>query len=194
MIVSKKQKKQLDKFEGLLLLWNKTHNLISKSQATNIKEHIEDSLSITHLLGRNIMDLGSGGGFPGIPIAITCPKKKIFLVERKQSKAAFLLNTTIQLGLENIQVISKDSKKLSPDNFPSPIEIVTRAFGSPLKTIEATKRLLKAPKNHLKLMKTHPPEGLEDIPENYRVEKIEEIDLKGKDKRHILVTITNRRT
>jgi len=194
LIVSKKQKNQLDKFEDLLLFWNKTHNLISKSQATNIKEHIEDSLSITHLLGRNIMDLGSGGGFPGIPIAITCPKKKIFLVERKQSKAAFLLNTTIQLGLENIQVISKDSKKLSSDNFPSPIEIVTRAFGSPLKTIEATKRLLKAPKNHLKLMKTHPPEGLEDIPENYRVEKIEEIDLKGKDKRHILVTITNRRT
>ena len=175
-------------------MWNKTHNLISKSQATNIKEHIEDSLSIAHLLGRNIIDLGSGGGFPGIPIAITCPKKKIFLVERKQSKAAFLLNTTIQLGLENIQVISKDSKKLSPDNFPSPIEIVTRAFGSPLKTIEATKGLLKAPKNHLKLMKTHPPEGLEDIPENYLVEKIEEIDLKGKDKRHILVTITNRRT
>ena len=194
MIVSKKQKNQLDKFEGLLLLWNKTHNLISKSQATNIKEHIEDSLSIAHLLCRNIMDLGSGGGFPGIPIAITCPKKKIFLVERKQSKAAFLLNTTIQLGLENIQVISKDSKKLSPDNFPSPIEIVTRAFGSPLKTIEATKGLLKAPKNHLKLMKTHPLEGLEDIPENYLVEKIEEIDLKGKDKRHILVTITNRRT
>ena len=194
MIVSKKQKNQLDKFEGLLLLWNKTHNLISKSQAKNIKEHIEDSLSIAHLLGRNIMDLGSGGGFPGIPIAITCPKKKIFLVERKQSKAAFLLNTTIQLGLENIQVISKDSKKLSPDSFPSPIEIVTRAFGSPLKTIEATKGLLKAPKNHLKLMKTHPPEGLEDIPENYLVEKIEEIDLKGKDKRHILVTITNRRT
>ena len=194
MIVSKKQKNQLDKFEGLLLLWNKTHNLISKSQSTNIKEHIEDSLSIAHLLGRNIMDLGSGGGFPGIPIAITCPRKKIFLVERKQSKAAFLLNTTIQLGLENIQVISKDSKKLSPDNFPSPIEIVTRAFGSPLKKIEATKGLLKAPKNHLKLMKTHPPEGLEDIPENYLVEKIEEIDLKGKDKRHILVTITNRRT
>tara|TARA_B100000953_G_scaffold288109_1_gene270922 strand:- start:10 stop:594 length:585 start_codon:yes stop_codon:yes gene_type:complete len=194
LIVSKKQKNQLDKFEDLLLFWNKTHNLISKSQATNIKEHIEDSLSITHLLGRNIMDLGSGGGFPGIPIAITCPKKKIFLVERKQSKAAFLLNTTIQLGLENIQVISKDSKKLSPDNFPSPIEIVTRAFGSPLKTIEATKELLKASKNHLKLMKTHPPEGLEDIPENYLVEKIEEIDLKGKDKGHILVTITNRRT
>ena len=194
MIVTKKQKKQLDKFEELLLSWNKTHNIISKSQTSNIKEHIEDSLSIAHLLGRNIMDLGSGGGFPGIPIAITCPKKKIFLVERKQSKAAFLLNTTIQLGLENIQVISKDSKKLSPDNFPSPIEIVTRAFGSPLKTIEATKGLLKAPKNHLKLMKTHPPEGLEDIPENYLVEKIEEIDLKGKDKRHILVTITNRRT
>jgi len=48
--------------------------------------------------------------------------------------------------------------------------------------------------NHLKLMKTYPPEGLEDIPENYNVEKIEEIDVKGKDKKHILVTITNKKT
>ena len=194
MIVTKKQKNQLDKFEELLLSWNKTHNIISKSQTSNIKEHIEDSLSIAHLLGRNIMDLGSGGGFPGIPIAITSPEKKKFLVERKQSKAAFLLNTTSQLGLENTQIINQDSKKLGPDSFPSPLEIVTRAFGSPLKTIEATKGLLEAPKTHLKLMKTHPPEGLEDIPENYNVEKIEEIDLKGKDKKHILVTITNKKT
>ena len=43
-------------------------------------------------------------------------------------------------------------------------------------------------------MKTHPPRGIEGIPENYQVEKIEEIDLKGKDKRHILVTITNKKT
>ena len=194
MIVTKKQKNQLDKFEELLLSWNKTHNIISKSQTSNIKEHIEDSLSIAHLLGRNIMDLGSGGGFPGIPIAITNPEKKIFLVERKQSKAAFLLNATTQLGLENTQVINQDSKKLGPDSLPGPLEIITRAFGSPLKTIEATKGLLSAPKNHLKLMKTHPPEGLEDIPENYNVEKIEEIDVKGKDKKHILVTITNKKT
>ena len=54
--------------------------------------------------------------------------------------------------------------------------------------------LLGVPKNHLKLMKTSPLEGVEDIPTNYCVEKIEEIGLKGKDKRHILVTITSRKT
>ena len=193
MILTQKQKNLLNKFEELLLSWNKTHNLVSISQTSNIKEHIKDSLSIAHLLGKNIMDLGSGGGFPGIPIAITSPEKKMFLVERKQSKAAFLLNTTTQLGLENTRVINQDSKKLNSNNFSSPLEIVTRAFGSPLKTIEATKGLLATPKTRLKLMKTHPLEGLEDIPKNYHVEKTEEIDLKGKDKRRILVTITNRR-
>ena len=154
MVVSGKQKEQLDKFEKLLLAWNKTHNLVARSQVPLIKEHIRDSLSIAPLLGINIIDLGSGGGFPGIPIAITCPKKKVFLIERKESKAAFLLNTTNQLGLENIKVINKDSNELLKESFPKPLEIITRAFGSLIKTTEAAEELLELPQTSLKLMKT----------------------------------------
>ena len=194
MIVAKNKKNQLEKFEELLLIWNKTHNLISRSQTTNIKEHIKDSLSVSTFLGKNILDLGSGGGFPGIPIAINCPDKQVFLIERKQNKAAFLLNTTNQLGLKNTKVINNGSSELDRESFPTPLEIVTRAFGSPYKTIKAVKGLLETPETSLKLMKTHPPGGLQQIPKAYQIDKIEDTGLKGKDKKHILVTISLKKT
>ena len=70
--------------------WNKTHNLVSKNQAQNLEEHITDSLSISPLLGKNIIDLGSGGGLPGIPLAIINPEKNFFLVDSNTKKGAFL--------------------------------------------------------------------------------------------------------
>ena len=135
------------------------------------------------------MDLGSGGGFPGIPIAITNPKKKIYLVERRQARAAFLLNTINQLELQNTKVINVDSRDLRAQDFKGPLDIVTRAFGSPKNTIRATEGLLSSPGKLLKIMKTKPATGLDEMPKNYKVEKIEEINLKGKDKGRILVTI-----
>ena len=80
MVPQDTQEKQLEKFKKLLLGWNETHNLISKGETQNLEEHIADSLSVAHLLSKNILDLGSGNGFPGIPIAITNPQKKVFLV------------------------------------------------------------------------------------------------------------------
>ena len=84
---------QLNQYKKLLLKWNKTHNLVSKSQALNLDDHIDDSLSISQFLGNEIVDMGSGGGFPGLPLAIKNPTKKIHLVESNTKKASFLLNT-----------------------------------------------------------------------------------------------------
>ena len=91
---------------SLVLEWNKTHNLISKNQEPKLDEHVQDSLSIIPHLGRVVVDLGSGGGLPGIPIAIKEPKKRIILVESNQKKAAFLLNTTNKLNLTNVVTVN----------------------------------------------------------------------------------------
>ena len=141
------------------------------------------------LLRENIMDLGSGGGFPGIPIAITNPQKRVYLVERKQAKAAFLLNTTNRLDLKNIKVINVDSRELKASDLGENLDIIARAFGPTKKIIEATGGLLKTPGTLLRVMKTKPAADLKEIQGNYEVEKIEEINLKGKDKGRILVTI-----
>ena len=144
------------------------------------------------LLRENVVDLGSGGGFPGIPVAITNPQKKVYLVERRQAKAAFLLNTINQLELQNTKVINTDSRELKAQDLGGRLDIVARAFGSLKSTIEATEDLLKTPGTRLKVMKTKPVPDCKEIPKNYTIEKIEEINLKGKDKGRILVTIRTR--
>ena len=193
MIPTDKQKKQLKEFEELLLAWNKTHSLVSKSQTKKIKEHIKDSLSVSHLLGKNILDLGSGGGFPGLPLAITNPRKTFYLVEKRQSKASFLLNTVNIIGLNNTEVFNLDSEKLIPQDFQKPLEIIVRAFGTAQKTIFAVSKLLKSSNACLKLMKTSPFKEENNIPEGYRVSKIENVDSKEKDKGRILVTIVSKK-
>jgi 16S rRNA (guanine527-N7)-methyltransferase len=180
---------QLEKYKELLLKWNKTHHLVSKSQARNLDEHIEDSLSVSDLLGPEVLDLGSGGGFPGIPLAIKNPTKKFYLVESNAKKSAFLLNTSNQLELKNVEVYNKRIEELLPEGFPNNLEIITRAFGSAAQTIKSSEHFLSCVNNSLKLMKTAQQHKEEELPEGYKEIKQEKILLKGKDKGRILVTI-----
>ena len=180
---------QLEKYKELLLKWNKTHNLVSKSQARNLDEHIEDSLSVSDLLGPEVLDLGSGGGFPGIPLAIKNPTKKFYLIESNAKKSAFLLNTSNQLELKNVKVYNKRIEELLPERFPNNLEIITRAFGSAAQTIKSSEHFLSCVNNSLKLMKTAHQYKEEELPEGYKETKQEKILLKGKDKGRILVTI-----
>ena len=163
------------------------NNLYCKEN--NIDNHIKDCLSISSHLSSNIIDLGTGGGLPGIPLAIEDPRKKIYLVEASQKKCSFLLHTKNLLGLKNLHVINKRGEDLHLKDFAEDMDIVTRAFGTAEKTIKTTKKLLENPNNQLKLMKTEEALKEEKIPKGYEVKKIEDLDSKDKYKRRILVTI-----
>jgi len=184
-----KEEDKIKQYKALLLKENKKQNLISRKQENNIDNHIRDCLSASPFLSSNIIDLGSGGGLPGIPLAITNPKKKIYLVEASQKKCSFLLHTKNQLELANLSVINERGENLQPGNFNTPLDIITRAFGSAAKTIKTTEKILENPQNLLKLMKTDEALKEEKLPKNYEIKKIEDLDSKGKDKRRILVTI-----
>ena len=184
-----KQKKLLEDYETLLISWNRTHNLISKSQTTFLKEHIQDSLAISSKLQRCLVDLGSGGGLPGIPIAIANPEKTVILVESNTKKSAFLLNATGRLGLKNTQVINERIEKIDPSTLPEQFDIVSRAVGSITTNINLVSGLLKNKRIELKLMKTEDQLHRERIPPGYRIKKIDKFPSKTKDKTRILVTI-----
>ena len=184
-----RDKQKIKKYKDLLLQENQKQNLISRKQENNIDNHIKDCLSISPHLSSNIMDLGTGGGLPGIPLAIKDPRKKIYLVEASQKKCSFLLHTKNLLGLENLHVINKRGEDLHLKDFAEDMDIVTRAFGTAEKTIKTTKKLLENPNNQLKLMKTEEALKEEKIPKGYEVKKIEDLDSKDKYKRRILVTI-----
>ena len=114
----------------LLLETNQEYNLtsITDTQEATIK-HLLDSLSIHQLLeGETIADIGSGGGTPGIPLAIAFPKKKFLLVESKQKKAAFLVGAVKQLKLKNVRVINKRAEEVAATRTPE--TIISRALGS----------------------------------------------------------------
>ena len=184
-----RDKQKIKKYKDLLLQENQKQNLISRKQENNIDSHIKDCLSISSHLSFNIMDLGTGGGLPGIPLAIEDPRKRIYLVEASQKKCSFLLHTKNLLGLENLHVINKRGEDLHLKDFAEDMDIVTRAFGTAEKTIKTTKKLLENPNNQLKLMKTEEALKEEKIPKGYEVKKIEDLDSKDKYKRRILVTI-----
>ena len=114
----------------LLLEANQEYNLtsITDTKEATIK-HLLDSLSVYELLqGETIADIGSGGGTPGIPLAIAFPKKQFLLIESKQKKAAFLVEAVKQLKLKNVRVINKRAEEVVATRAPE--TIISRALGS----------------------------------------------------------------
>ena len=101
------QKAKLLDFSKVLLQWNKRKNLISRSDESRVfSRHIVDSLSATSfLVGNSIVDIGSGAGLPGLPLAIACPHKKFTLYERMKKRAHFMQFVIANLGIGNAQVI-----------------------------------------------------------------------------------------
>ena len=101
------QKAKLLDFSKALLRWNKKTNLISKGDEKRVfSRHIADSLSATSfLVGNSIVDIGSGAGLPGLPLAIANPHKKFTLYERMKKRAHFMQFVIANLGIDNAHVI-----------------------------------------------------------------------------------------
>lgn len=115
---------------ALLMKWNRRYNLTAIRDAEAIIQNlILDSLSAArHLRGHNILDVGSGAGVPGMPLAIYCPDKHFTLVDSNGKKTRFMEHCRLQLGLENISVIKARVEEMqSPQPFDT---IISRALGA----------------------------------------------------------------
>ena len=119
--LSELQTRQLVTFEQLLARWNQRMNLVSRQDVHRLRErHILDSLAaVAHLEGLDVADVGSGGGFPGVPLAIADPGRQVTLVERSARKAAFLERALVECELDNAVVIARDAAALPEASFPA---------------------------------------------------------------------------
>jgi 16S rRNA (guanine527-N7)-methyltransferase len=140
---SEKQIRAFLEYLSELKKWNKAYNLTGlKSDRDIIIKHFLDSLLYAKLLppeALTLADIGSGAGFPGIPLKIMFPTLKVFLIEPTQKKAIFLRHVCSRLQLWNIEIIDKsieDVKGLKVD------VAVTRALYSIGEFIEKTKDIL----------------------------------------------------
>lgn len=93
-------------FMQLLQKWNAAYNLTAAVDTdTLLHRHVFDSLSLLpHLAGRHVIDVGSGAGLPGIPLAIACPDREFLLLDANAKKTRFIQQCIIEIGLQNASV------------------------------------------------------------------------------------------
>lgn len=150
--VNSPQHALLNAYLDLLEKWNKSYNLTSvRKRPEMITRHLLDSFTLLpYLQGRRIVDVGSGGGLPGVPLAILDGKREFYLLDSNLKKTRFLFQVKTQLGLDNIQVIADRAESYQPAQRYDCV--VSRAFAS-LPDMLASCRHLVVPGGVLLAMK-----------------------------------------
>lgn len=124
------QKKQLVKLVLLLNKWNKAYNLTSvRDPMEMLVKHILDSLVVSpYLQGMRFVDVGTGPGLPGLPLAIVNPDKEFFLLDSLGKRISFIRNAVRELGLTNVEPVLSRVEEFHPDHqFDG---VLSRAFAS----------------------------------------------------------------
>jgi 16S rRNA (guanine527-N7)-methyltransferase len=122
---------KLSAYLDLLAKWNRVYNLTAiRDRAQMETHHVNDALAVLPLLPErhdlHVLDVGSGGGVPGVPIAIARPDWKLVLLDANRKKAAFLTQVAIELELRNVTVIASRVEDLRSDDRYD--VVISRAF------------------------------------------------------------------
>ncbi len=176
-------------FLRLLDKWNTVYNLTSvRDPGLMVTRHIMDSLVVSPFLqGQQVLDVGSGAGLPGIPLAIINPDTEFTLLDSNQKKTRFMQQAITELKLENVTVISQRIESFRPEQ---PFDtIIARAYSNMETLITGTQNLLAVDAVILAMKGTYPMAELENIPDGYRIGKIEKLDVPGLNAERHLVLI-----
>lgn len=173
-------------FRDLLLKWNKTYNLTAlRDPAQAISHHLLDSLAILPHVGAGpLLDVGSGGGLPGIPLAIARPDLSVSMVDTVQKKATFLQQAAIELGLRNVTAHHARVE----DMHGQYAQISSRAFAEIGLFISLTRHLLAPGGRWLAMKGVRPDEELQALPADIVVEAVIPLQVPGLDaERHLII-------
>ena len=181
----------IDRFAAYLALiekWNRVHNLTAVRETDQmVVLHLLDSLSIIpHVAAaRSLLDVGTGAGLPGIPIAIARPELEVTLLDSSHKKVAFLEQVRSDLALANVQVACERVERWQPGR--SFDVVVSRAFAELAEFIEQAQHLV-APGGCLLAMKgVYPFEEIARVPATHRVRNVTELTVPQLDaKRHLV--------
>jgi len=173
----------------LVVKWNRVHNLTSVREPGEMAVlHVLDSLSVLPHLGsaQSLADVGSGAGFPGIPLAIARPDLPVALLESSSKKCAFLEQARTELGLANVTVVCERVQNWKPGSqFDA---VASRAFSDLADFVSQAGHLL-APGGRLLAMKgVHPFDEIARVPETHRVSSVVELAVPSLSaKRHLVL-------
>ena len=157
-----------------------------RDRPSMLRKHVLDSLSVQpYLRGSRIADIGTGAGFPGLPLAIVNPGRRFTLVEATGKKARFVEQTALRLGVDNVQVEHARAENYRP--FELFDTVVARALSS-LADFAAYAGHLCAPDGRLLAMKgKRPDEEISALPKAFRVLAVHRLKVPGlDDERHLV--------
>ena len=186
--LSAEQQQKLLDYVALLLKWNSTYNLTALRQEDQmLSHHVLDSLTLLPYLDgiNNLIDVGSGGGMPGIPTAICLPDIQITLLDSNSKKTSFLSQAVIELGLSNVKVITGRVEAAEGIQFDA---ITSRAFAELRDFVTLTPQLLRDNGRWLAMKGVHPYEEIAQLPEDVHVTQVDKLNVPSLEaERHMVI-------
>ena len=180
-------------FAALLGKWNKVYNLTAlRDEEQVVSHHLLDSLAVLPHLGnaKRLADIGSGGGLPGIPLAIARPDLQVALVESNQKKSAFEQQAKIELGLANVSVHCKRAEAWQPEEKCD--VVISRAFSDLAEFVKLTGHLLAEGGVLLAMKGVHPYEEIAQLPPGWQVRQVMPLTVPGlRAQRHLVTLVRN---
>ncbi len=182
-----RQEMRLLEYLALIVKWNRIYNLTAIHEPERmLTHHLLDSLAILPMLGAGpLLDVGSGAGLPGIPLAIARPELGVSLLDSSQKRCGFMQQAVIELKLDNVSVVNARAEDYRPvEHFP---QIVSRAFSDLSEFVKVTRHLLAEGGEWLAMKGLYPDEEIAQL-KGARVRRHSSLDIPGLEaSRHLVI-------
>jgi 16S rRNA (guanine527-N7)-methyltransferase len=187
LVVTQGKQLQLINYVLLMHKWNKTYNLTSvRDPRDMVIKHIVDSIAVAPFLDKiRYIDVGTGPGLPGIPLAIMCPDKQFVLLDSLGKRVRFMRQVAYELKIANIQPVQSRVEDFVPD-----VEIdgvLSRAFASLKDMLHWCQHLVDSHGVFIALKGQLPTNELEELPLGFILQETIKLNVPGLDgERHIV--------
>lgn len=174
---------------ALIQKWNKVYNLTAVRDPENmLSQHLLDCLAVAPHVAEasTLVDVGSGAGFPGIPLALALPQLQVTLLEANHKKATFLRQAAIELGLDRVAVVCERAQAWQPQNRFD--VVISRAFSALPEFLAAAGRLCAETGTIIAMKGVHPYEELAQINAGYQLRSVIPLAVPGlAAERHLVI-------
>jgi len=186
--LSTEQQDRLLDYIALLQKWNKVYNLTAVREPENmLYQHLLDSLAVLPYVGTGrLLDVGSGAGLPGIPLAVVKPELQISLLDSNHKKTTFLRQACIELGLSNVAVECVRVDIFTPQQ--SFDTVISRAFSDLSEFVRLSARLCRSGGTLLAMKGVYPHDELAQLPAEYQQVEVVALNVPGLEaQRHLVI-------